>query len=66
MTGQQKMQAILACCAASVIIAISASISYYCVSVDTAAIKAGLIQQRVGSTNIWVEPPSGRLYRAEQ
>lgn len=66
MNGEQKLLAICAICAAVAISVIAGSISYYCVSIDTAAIKAGLVQQRVGATNIWTEPQGGRRYRNEE
>jgi len=60
MNGEEKMFAIFGCCFAFMVASISASISFYKTSVDTAAIKAGLVQDVVGSSILWVEPTNRR------
>ena len=56
MTGEQKLYAILFICCAFAISAVAVSISYYCTSVDCAAVKAGLVQERTFGKIIWVKP----------
>lgn len=56
MNGEQKMWSILGCAAAAAIIGIAVSVAYYSTAVETAAIQAGLVQQRIGNRIIWTKP----------
>ena len=56
MTGEQKLYAILFICCAFAISAVAASVSYYQTTVDCAAVKAGLEQERTFGKIIWVKP----------
>lgn len=56
MTGEEKMFSILGCAFMSAVIIMSISFAYYYSVVETAAIKAGLVQRVVEHRVIWTKP----------
>ena len=56
MDGYQRVCAVFWVCLAFTAMTIAASVAYYQTEVDTAAIKAGLVQKRNGTFVLWVKP----------
>ena len=56
MDGDQKLIAWIAVCFMVTISVVAFSTAYYYSTIEAAAIKAGLEQERIGNQTIWVKP----------